>query len=313
MDDHLANKQIPFGPERANALLNETLLPLQSLVQESTDRICSNLDKKNAIAFRQHVLVDFEPAIIEPFTEFVESGLAERALHYEYVIGGVIYALLTRTAIDGGVESQLVLKALRRSDSDLANASEADLSNYLSECDPEQLKGVANNVKGIYHELLWVEQYNADHETTRAELFDATNHAGADVRIVDVETGEVVAEYQLKATDNVGYVNEHAVRYPEITVIATDEVAMQMDGVQASGNLNAELRVTVDENLDALCGNTIENRVQESVGLAAAISTGQELVEMLHGKREFPDAVAEVVKKTGTAGAATAISAYLFS
>ena len=43
------------------------------------------------------------------------------------------------------------------------------------------------------------------------------------------------------------------------------------------------------------------------------IATGQELVEMLHGNKEFPEAVTEVVKKTGTASAATAIAAYLFS
>ena len=126
-------------------------------------------------------------------------------------------------------------------------------------------------------------------------------------------TGEVVAEYQLKATDNVAYVNEHIIKYPDVEVIVTDEVAARMDGVQASGNLNTDLSETVDSDIDALAGNTIDDRVLESGGLAATIATGQELVEMLQGKREFPEAVTNVAKKTSTAGAATAIAAYLFS
>ena len=80
------------------------------------------------------------------------SGSAEKSVHYQYVIGGVLYALLTRSIVDESPESQLVLDALRRSDRDLTNASEAELSNYLDSYDAEQLKGIANNVKGIYHE-----------------------------------------------------------------------------------------------------------------------------------------------------------------
>ena len=313
IDDYLENEDSKFGVDGAHSLLIDTLMPLQSLLVENSYSICRNLDKKNALAFRQHVLKDFDPAITDPFAEFVASGFENKAWHYEYVIGGVIYALMTRSAVDDSMESQLVLFALRRSDPDLANASEAELSAYLDDYDPEQLKGIANNVKGIYHEQLWVEQYNANHETTRAEIFGATNHAGADVRIIDVNTGEVVAEYQLKATDNVTYVNEHIIRYPDVEVILTDEVAARVEGVQASGNLNADLSQTVDSDIDALAGNSIDDRVLESGGLAATVATGQELVEMLQGRREFPKAVGEVVKKAGTAGAATAIAVYLFS
>lgn len=313
VDDYLENEDRQFGVDGAHSLLVDTLLPLQSLLIENSGSICRNLDKKDALAFRQHVLKDFDPAIINPITEFVASGLETRALHYEYVIGGAIYALMTRSAVDDSMESQLVLDALRRSDPDLANASEAELSVYLDDYNPEQLKGIANNVKGIYHEQLWVEQYNANHETTRAEMFGTTNHAGSDVRIIDVNAGEVVAEYQLKATDNVAYINEHLVKYPNVNVIATNEVVARMDGVKASGNLNADLSDTVDSDIDALAGYSIDDRVLVGGGLAATVATGQELIEMLQGRRAFPEAVAAVVRKTGTAGAATAIAAYLFS
>ena len=175
------------------------------------------------------------------------------------------------------------------------------------------MKGIANNVKGIYHELLWVEQYNVSHDTTRAEVFGATNHPGSDVRIVDVESGVVIAEYQLKATDNVAYVNEHQIKYPGIKVIVTNETAENMEGVQASGILNADLTENTKENIEAMAGNSLDDRVIESVGGAATIATGQELIEMLQGRKEFPEAAMTAVKKVGNAGAATAIAAYLFS
>ena len=122
-----------------------------------------------------------------------------------------------------------------------------------------------------------------------------------------------MAEYQLKATDSVSYVNEHVIRHPSVKVVATDEVASKIEEVQSSGNLNADLENKVESDIEALEGNALGDRTLEVAGLAATIATGQELLEMLHGKREFPEAVTEVVKKTGTAGAATAITAYLFS
>ena len=313
IDDHLQRGDEEFTADSACTFLEDTLLPLQTLLVENSESICSNLDKKNAGAYRQHVLRDFGPAIIDPFASFTASGFSEKSLHYEYVIGGILYALLTRSIVDDSLESQLVLDALRRSDRDLTNASEAELSKHLDSYDAEQLKGIANNVKGIYHELLWVEQFNISHDDVRAEVFGATNHPGSDVRIVDVESGDVVANYQLKATDNVAYVNEHLIRYPGVRVVVTDETAEKMEGIHASGNMNADLAEDVDVDIEALGGNTLGDRVTEGVGLAATIATGQELIEMLQGNREFPEAVTEVVKRTGTAGAATAVAAYLFS
>ena len=50
--------------------------------------------------------------------------------------------------------------------------------------------------------------------------------------------------------------------------------------------------VVLVDNLGVVGDQTLE-----SAGLAATIATGQELVEMLQGRREFPEAVKEVLKK----------------
>lgn len=229
------------------------------------------------------------------------------------MIGGVFYALLTRTAVDGSVESKLVLDALRRSTASLDSASEAELSDYLDGYDADQLKGIANNIKGIYHEVLWVRQYNDTHKDTYAALFGATNHTGADIEIKSFGTDEVVDTIQLKATNSAAYVREHVERYPDIDVLVTNETAERMSGVHFSGIDNVEITGQVNHDLEAIAANTMGDRVLNSAELSAAISTGYELIAMLNGKKDFPQAVTDTVQRVGTASAATAITAYLFS
>jgi hypothetical protein len=223
---------------------------------------------------------------------------------------------MTRTAVDGSPESQLVLAALRRSDASLAHASEAELTDYLNGYDADQLKGIATNVKGIYHEELWVYRYNETHTTTYAEMFGETNHPGADIQIHDARTGEVLDEFQLKATDSVAYVNHHFERYADIKVLATQEVAHRMtglEGVQSSGISNAQLTGEVKHDIAAVADNTLTHRVEQSAEYAALIAGGRGLIDMLQGTQAFPEAVTETARKVGVASAATALAAYLFS
>lgn len=313
LDDHLNQKEHTFSATQARSLLADTLLPLQKLLQDEAQTICSNLDNKNAAAYRQHVLRDFQPAVIEAFEVFIEEDSKSASKHYEYIIGGVIYALITNSAVDNSPESQMVLYGIRDSDPDLANATEAELSDYLAGYSPEQLKGIANNVKGIYHEIRYVEQYNATHTDTRAERFESNSHPGADIRIINIHTGELVEETQLKATDSKSYAGEHHTSYPDVNLKTTDELAGRMDNVEPSGFTNEGLTAETTDGIEAIANNTLDDRVLDSTGIALTIATGQELVAMLQGKREFPDSVKQTIKKVGTAGATTAISAYLFS
>jgi hypothetical protein len=316
IDDYLERGSRDFSVLQARTFLNSTLIPLQQMLVENETAICANLDRKNSVAYRHHVLRDFDPTVIDAFQSFIEEReerLREYTLHYEYVIGGVLYALMTRSAVDDSIESQLFLDALRRSDLDLTDASEADLSHYLSDYSEEQLKGISNNAKGIYHELMWVEAYNAENTETQAELYGSPNHPGADVSIFDITTGEEVTRYQLKATNNVTYINEHHERYTDIEVISTNEAADRLDNVTASGFDNETLSAVSDDNIDTLAGSTVGNRSFESAGIALTVATGQELVAMLQGRQEFQGAIGKSIEKTATAGAATAIAAYLFS
>lgn len=312
IDDWLAKKGNGFNGKVANNLLKNTLIPLHAMLIENQDAICNNLDAKNAGAYRQHVLPDFQRVVVEGFSHFSAASKAAESNRLEFFVGGVFYALLTRTAVDDSLESQLVLDALRRSDQSISNASEAELSSYLSGYESEQVKGIASNVKGIYHELLWTDRYNKTHTGTRAEMFPETNHAGADIQIKDVETGTVIDKFQLKATDSTAYVNDHLERYPEIEVLVTDETASRM-GAESSGINNEEITETATQDINAVADNTISDRTLESAELATAIATGKGMIEMLQGKKDFPKAVADTGASVVVATSATAITAYLFS
>lgn len=231
-------------------------------------------------------------------------------------IGGAFAAMLTRQALDDSKESVLFMQALRRALPELCDASDDDVTariREVAERSEMSLPGLANNVKGIFHEFLWVDRYSAAGQTT-AHMYESTSHPGADVKIVDPTTGQVVSEYQLKAASSSDAVHHHLERYPGIPVAVTDEVAADFndDRVVASGFSNAELSQTTDGNLGALHDHTLAHRAGDTAMTAALVGSAAEVMQMLRGERAFPDAVLNVAAKTGVAVGATAMTVLLF-
>lgn len=169
-------------------------------------------------------------------------------------------------------------------------------------------------MKGIYHELLYVHNYNDTKRDTYAEVFGATNHPGADIQIRDVETGELLEQIQLKAVLDASTVHGHLEKYPDISVLATSEVANRLADARV-GNSGHGSQIPLQLGLKGLvvvADNSIGDRAGDAALLAAGIASARELFEMLQGQRDFPDAVTNALKNTGTAGTATLIAAYLF-
>ena len=94
----------------------------------------------------------------------------------------VFLKLLGADESDVSAREMLVLDAIRRSTSALSDASVDEIAAYLRALSPGQLSGFRNNVKGIYHELRYVEHENADGDEFDAELFEVTNHPGGRCR-----------------------------------------------------------------------------------------------------------------------------------
>jgi hypothetical protein len=337
-----------FTPEAAGNFLDTMLIPLHRDIQANMDELCQPLDSKNAIATRQHVVADFKSAVINRLVRYLcwahsETGRAWHASlvvkagaeprsqsptsdapddvmavlrpgQVETAIGGVFAALLSRDPLDDSTESRLVLDALRRSKLDLHDASQQQLGDYLRPKLPEELRGVAANVKGIYHELWYVERYNATHEGTYARIFDATNHPGSDLEIVDADTGHVMRQLQLKAVESSAEIDGHLERYPCIDVVATDEVVARIDDarVDASGIANAKLEGDVGSRIDELREHTVAARAGDAALHALGIASAAELMQMMRGERKFPEAVMNTAAKVGMAAGATELTALLF-
>ncbi|MGR3565054.1 MAG: hypothetical protein ACU0FH_20410 [Heliomarina sp.] len=203
------------------------------------------------------------------------------------------------------VEEALVLDALRRSRNDLAEASEADLAAYLVGLEPEQLRGVVSNVKGIYHELLFEAAENADGDIVLAQLPVATNHPGSDVEFtID---GEVIGAVQLKAVASPERVYEHLTRYPGIDIVATEEVAAMIPGVSSSGYSNAELESEVLAAFDTLPGESVAQEMVEAAGASALVGAAFAARRALQAGRVEPRALRAAMGDVGV-GLTTALA-----
>ncbi|GAG60273.1 unnamed protein product, partial [marine sediment metagenome] len=111
----------------------------------------------------------------------------------------------------------------------------------------EELMGIMNSTKGKYFEYLVAEKLNAGETVGDLTLPDgyeaiiASNFSqpGWDLRIVD-DLGSTAEYLQLKATNSLGYINDTLERYPDITILATDEVADQATGLVLDSGISEE-------------------------------------------------------------------------
>lgn len=226
----------------------------------------------------------------------------------------VVIAITLQRLVDDAtrmwtVEEQLVLDALRRSTSALNDASIGELADYVRSLSPEQLRGVASNVKGIFHELLFVNAMNLDGDEISARVFEATNHPGADVEFI--MDGEVIREVQLKAVATASAIYEHLARYPEIEVVATAEVAAQVPGIVSSGFQNSDLNATVGSAFSELPGDSLAHEIAEGIATSALVSGALTAGRLLAGGRvsgqQFKSILGDAAVGTVTAASLDAL------
>lgn len=98
---------------------------------------------------------------------------------------GIVAALLA--VASSGHSSELnemdysVLEALQRSNYSLADAPLEDIQLYLGNLEGAQVTGLISNVKGILHEMAFVEVENSDGDSIFASTFPSSNHPDTDI------------------------------------------------------------------------------------------------------------------------------------
>lgn len=136
----------------------------------------------------------------------------------------------------------------------------------------EVLEGAVNAAKGKYFEYLVVDRLNHGERVGdvvlpdgfTAKIADSMTQPGWDIQILDHNS--LVADYlQLKATDNASYIKEALDRYPDITILTTDEAAHV--GVSNAHVLDADIS-----------DNWLDRTIREAMG-ATDVSFGDAFVD----------------------------------
>lgn len=99
----------------------------------------------------------------------------------------------------------------------------------------DEWMGIVNSAKGKYFEYLVVDRLNSGQPVGdvvlpngyTAHLADSMTQPGWDVKVLDGE-GQVSEFLQLKATQSTDYIHHALTTYPDITILATSEVAQHL-------------------------------------------------------------------------------------
>ena len=89
-------------------------------------------------------------------------------------------------------------------------------------------------------------------------LMNSPTHPGSDIKIVD-DDGATIEPLQVKATDSVAYINRHFERYPDIRVVAPEEVHDASERIIQSDVSHDQLETHVTEQVNELGESTTED------------------------------------------------------
>lgn len=166
----------------------------------------------------------------------------------------------------------------------------------------EALQGAVNAAKGKYFEYLVVERLN-NHERVgdvvlpdgyTAKLAESMTQPGWDLQILDSDN-HVASYLQLKATDDAAYIKEALDRYPDITILATDEVADTSDYVLDADVSDEWLESTVRDAMGATEASFGEAFLDAfSPLLSLAFIVGTEGYRVAVSKKDINEAVLAV-------------------
>ena len=293
---HKAQDGTPIDPLVANAMYTDALQPL------CEDLLEYKLDNDSWTSYAKKRFKDSLNSLIE-VTNYLKRYSNENPNITTGVFSVVVLQLLGEGEMSFAGDEEIVLEALRRSNNLLSNASNDELSNYVQGLSPEQIAGLTNNIKGIYHELKFAQLENSDGDNYIVELFEDTNHAGADVRIINTLTGDI-KEVQLKATDYLSYIQKHNERYEDIEVFATSEVASKSEYITSTEMSNERLTCDVEDTFEKL-DSFSQSNLSSSMTVAALISLARNTKTLLRGE-SLTQSDKEKIIKDGTIAAGTA-------
>lgn len=199
------------------------------------------------------------------------------------ILGVFVRFTLNKFITNLNYEDNAVLSALRRSNNSLANASYEEIHNYLSNLDDDQIIGLISNVKGILHEMEFVEIENSDGDSIYASIFPYTNHKDTDIELIDKSNGETW-EIQLKCTDSTSYVQDWIDGHPDGEILVSQEIAEKMD-LPSSGISNSDITVKVEKFVDEIIENDEIDFFPDHIPVLSIATTAKATFELWRRNR----------------------------
>ena len=175
-----------------------------------------------------------------------------------------------------------------------------------------EIEGFLSAWKGKYFEVLVRDQLNAGEWVgdihldpgQEAVLAKSTTQPGWDLQIINSD-GSIDQELQLKATESLSYVKEALERYPDIDVLATDEVGEAAENIFSSGFSNEALEETIRAPMEDLLDGPIEELLETVLpGLPFALIAVGEGRQVLMGRKTFDIAMKDGLSRAVKSGAA---------
>ena len=179
--------------------------------------------------------------------------------------------------LDGPL-GQLFLKSIRDRWTKLESATNEEISIFMNEAySQDQIPGVINTIKGKFFENIVEVHENSDGDEWIATLHKDESYPGSDIIMTNLETNETI-ELSLKASSNPHYIEESLMKYPEIPILTTSELAEEfkdLDMIIASDFRNSEIQEITESNFEELVNNLtpfsrISGATASAVGVAMA-------------------------------------------
>ena len=193
----------------------------------------------------------------------------------------------------------------------------------------DQLQGWANGVKGKYFEVLVAEKLNAGESIGDIQLApgevarigEAANQPGWDIEIIDRD-GNIVEQVQLKATEDISKIKEALEKYPDIRIIAPQELegeATEMGMLLSTNITNESMDSTVGTQVNELGEDAITDIMQQSAeaaidfvpGISLAVIGVIEAGQVLMGRSTLEESLKRGTARLGRSSVYTAIGATL--
>ena len=152
-----------------------------------------------------------------------------------------------------------------------------DIAKFAQSYSSDQLEGLQKPIKGKFFEILEDAHENNDGDQYQSEIFEKPNHPMVDLKITDSLSGKSYG-VQLKASENINYIEETLRKYPDTPIIVPKGVAekvnhpLVMDGNYTADKMNEINDANFEKILEVQHGEFLAKGGLEAGILILAIS-----------------------------------------